>query len=141
MYYRFHGFWTSALLTFGMDVSCFVGGHCCALWRLNGIPDLCSLDSSDISQPTVKTSIRVPGHGQESPAGVVVGSMDPAENRLLFLDLRSLRTKGHSAIATLLRKAHTRLRPALFLHRKDGPNLPCGLGWGDAVIAYIVLPF
>ena len=82
-----------------------------------------------------------PGNGQESPAGEGLGRMDPVENRLLFLDLCSLRTKGHSGIVSLLRKAYTQLHPALFLHPKDGPNLPCGLGSGDAVIAYVVLPF
>ena len=55
------------------------GGHCCALWGLNSIPDLCPLASTDISQPTVKTSTQVPrrlprvccwgGRGKRGPSG------------------------------------------------------------------------
>ena len=60
------------------NVSCFVGGHCCALWGLNGIPDLCPLDSSDISQPTVKTATHVPGEWPRVPCWGGLGTHGPS---------------------------------------------------------------
>ena len=118
-----------------MDVSCFVGGgvtvvHCgvstasltFALWHPLTSPS-----------PQSRQPRKCPGICQESAAGEGVGSKDPVENRLLLLYLCSLRSKGHSGIAALLRKSHTQLHVALLLDMKDGPSLPYGLGGGGGL--------
>ena len=90
--------------------------------------------------PQSRQARKCPGVCQESAAGEGVGSEDPVENRLLLLYLCSLRSKGHSGIAALLRKSHTQLHVALLLDMKDGPSLPYGLGGGGWIIAHTVFP-
>ena len=91
--------------------------------------------------PQSRQPRKCPGICQESAAGEGVGSKDPVENHLLLLCLRSLRSKGHNGIVTLLRKSHTQLHVTLLLDMKDGPSLPYGLGGGGWIIAHTVFPF
>ena len=118
--------WNACFLFHGRSLLCTVGSE---------RPDLCSLDSSDISQPAVETTTHVPRQGQESPAGEGMGSLDPVENRLLFLYLRALRTKGH---CHFIEKSTHSVASAFVSSREGWTQFSLWAHGGEVVIAHIV---